>query len=373
MKDSIIILCGGGPAPGMNTVVCSVAKTFLAGGYRVIGLHGGYSGLFSQNPRTEDLDFFKADAYFNRGGSYLQMSRFKPTDKDFEENFNLSLFTENNIKLLVTVGGDDTASTANRIAKFLENKKYPIANIHVPKTIDNDLPLPNNAPTFGFNSAKDEGAHIARTVYEDARTSGNWLLISAMGRSAGHLALGIGEATHAPMTIIPEMFNKTNITIDKIVKLTLSAIIKRNILGIGYGTVVVAEGVFHDLADEDIKADVLFNQYRLQRDLEFYTVVIDDDGTCIVHPDGKNVPIKDKAVLKAMEQRKSGVFHMDVAGERSFIYYAPIAEIDWSVAVVVPANDAKQPVRYMCIALLVLVLVGSLVVWFVLGRYAKKS
>ena len=77
MKDSIIILCGGGPAPGMNTVVCSVAKTFLTNGFRVIGLHGGYSGLFSKNPRTEDIDFFKADAYFNRGGSYLQMSRFK--------------------------------------------------------------------------------------------------------------------------------------------------------------------------------------------------------------------------------------------------------------------------------------------------------
>ena len=177
MKDSIIILCGGGPAPGMNTVVFSVAKTFLSNGYRVIGLHGGSSGLFSKNPRTEDIDFFKADAYFNRGGSYLQMSRFKPTDNDFQENFNLSLFQENNIKLLITVGGDDTASTANRIAKFLEAKNYPIRNIHVPKTIDNDLPLPNNAPTFGFNSAKDEGAHLARTVYEDARTSGNWLII----------------------------------------------------------------------------------------------------------------------------------------------------------------------------------------------------
>ena len=254
MKDSVIILCGGGPAPGMNTVVCSVAKTFLSNGYRVIGLHGGYSGLFSKNARTEDLDFFKADAYFNRGGSYLQMSRFKPTDEDFEKNFNLDLFKDNNIKLLVTVGGDDTASTANRIAKFLEKKQYPIHNIHVPKTIDNDLPLPDNAPTFGFNSAKDEGAHIARTVYEDARTSGNWLLISAMGRSAGHLALGIGEATHCPMTIIPEMFNKTDITIDKIIKLTLSAIIKRKMLGIDYGTVVVAEGVFHDLSAEDIKA-----------------------------------------------------------------------------------------------------------------------
>ena len=236
MKDSIIILCGGGPAPGMNTVVCSVAKTFLSNGYRVIGLHGGYSGLFNQNPRTEEIDFFKADAYFNRGGSYLQMSRFKPTDEDFEKNFNLGLFKDNNIKLLVTVGGDDTASTANRIAKFLEAKKYPIHNIHVPKTIDNDLPLPGNAPTFGFNSAKDEGAHLARTVYEDA-----------------HLALGIGEATHCPMTIIPEMFNKTGISLDKIVRLAISAIIKRKILGIPYGTVVVAEGVFHDLDPQEIK------------------------------------------------------------------------------------------------------------------------
>lgn len=254
MKESIIILCGGGPAPGMNTVVFSVAKTFLAAGYRVIGLHGGYSGLFSKTARTEDIDFAKADRFFNRGGSYLEMSRFKPTTEDFDDNFNLALFQDNNIKLLVTVGGDDTASTANRIAKFLEAKKYPIANIHVPKTIDNDLPLPENTPTFGFNSAKNEGAHIAATVYEDARTSGNWLLISAMGRSAGHLALGIGEATHCPMTIIPEMFNKTGIGIDKIIKLTVSSIVKRKILGINYGTVVVAEGVFHDLAPEEIKA-----------------------------------------------------------------------------------------------------------------------
>ena len=116
MKDAVIILCGGGPAPGMNSVSMSVAKTFLSKGYRVIGLHGGYSGLFSKNARTEDLDFFIADRFWNRGGSYLEMSRFKPTDKDFEENFNLDLFMDNNIKLLVTVGGGDTAATANRIS-----------------------------------------------------------------------------------------------------------------------------------------------------------------------------------------------------------------------------------------------------------------
>ena len=149
MKEAIAILTGGGPAPGMNTVVGSVAKTFLRKGYRVIGLHEGYTGLFNPSPRMVDIDYLMADGIFNQGGSFLQMSRFKPKDSDFENNFNLKFFTDNNVKLLVTVGGDDTASTANRIAKFLEAKKYPIANIHVPKTIDNDLPLPKGTPTFG--------------------------------------------------------------------------------------------------------------------------------------------------------------------------------------------------------------------------------
>lgn len=251
MKDSIIILTGGGPAPGINAVVGSITKTFIEKGYRVIGLHEGYLGLFKKNPRYEEMDFRKADAYFIKGGSYLQMSRFKPTDEDFKNNFNLDLFMSNNIKLLVTIGGDDTASTANRVAKFLQEKNYPIRNIHVPKTIDNDLPLPFDAPTFGFNSAKDEGARIARTIYEDARTSGNWFVVSAMGRSAGHLALGIGAACHYPMIIIPEMFNKTHITVEKIIAICISSIIKRKIMGIDHGVIMISEGVFHEL---DIKA-----------------------------------------------------------------------------------------------------------------------
>ena len=253
MKEAIAILTGGGPAPGMNTVVGSVAKTFLRKGYRVIGLHEGYTGLFNPSPRTVDIDYPMADGIFNQGGSFLQMSRFKPTDADFENNFNLKFFTDNNVKLLVTVGGDDTASTANRIAKFLEAKKYPIANIHVPKTIDNDLPLPKGTPTFGYESAKDKGAVIARAVYVDARTSGNWFVLAAMGRSAGHLAFGIGEACHYPMIVIPEMFNKTEITVEKIVNLVISSIIKRKIMGMDYGAAVISEGVFHALSDEEIR------------------------------------------------------------------------------------------------------------------------
>ena len=254
MNEAIAILTGGGPAPGMNTVVGSVAKTFLRKGYRVIGLHEGYTGLFNPSPRMVDIDYPMADGIFNQGGSFLQMSRFKPKDSDFENNFNLKFFTDNNIKLLVTVGGDDTASTANRIAKFLEAKKYPIANIHVPKTIDNDLPLPKGTPTFGYESAKDKGAVIARAVYVDARTSGNWFVLAAMGRSAGHLAFGIGEACHYPMIVIPEMFNKTPITIDKIIRLMVSSIVKRRIVSMDYGAAVISEGVFHELSEAELSS-----------------------------------------------------------------------------------------------------------------------
>ena len=253
MKESIAILTGGGPAPGMNTVVGSVAKVFLKNGYRVIGLHGGYGGLFNPNPNTVDIDFVYADNMFGLGGSKVIMSRFKPSDKNFAEDFNLKFFTDNNIKLLVTVGGDDTASTANRVAKFLAEKNYPIANIHVPKTIDNDLPLPESTPTFGYHTAKAQGTMTASIIYEDARTSENWFIVAAMGRSAGHLAFGIGAACHYPMIVIPEMFHKTEITIDKICKLMVSSIVKRKIMGVKYGVAMISEGVFHSLSDDEVK------------------------------------------------------------------------------------------------------------------------
>ncbi len=249
-NNSILILAGGGPAPGINTVISSVSKIFLRDGYRVIGLHDGYKNLFVENPSTIDIDFELADGILGRGGSVLRMSRYKPSDLEFKTDF----FVKNNVKLLVTIGGDDTASTANRIAKYLVEKKFPIQNIHVPKTIDNDLPLPDGMPTFGYQSAKEEGVRIGRTIYEDARSSGNWFVISAMGREAGHLAFGIGTACHFPMIVIPEMFNKTKLTLDKITKLMISSIIKRKILGVNYGVAIVSEGVFHFMNDEDVES-----------------------------------------------------------------------------------------------------------------------
>lgn len=244
---SVVILCAGGPAPGINCVISSVTKIFTAKGYKVIGLNGGYKSLVSEKPDFVELDFAIADRIFNKGGSILTMSRYKPKDAEFRIDF----FVKNNVRLLVTIGGDDTASTANRLSKFLRANKIDVSNIHVPKTIDNDLPLPYLQPTFGFTTAKEEGVRICNTIYEDARTSGNWFVVSAMGREAGHLAYNVGAACHYPMIIIPEMFNKTAISVEKIVRLAVSSIIKRQMMGIPYGAVIISEGVFHFLDESE--------------------------------------------------------------------------------------------------------------------------
>ena len=249
MQKSIAILCAGGPAPGINTVISTIAKVFLKDGYRIIGIHDGYKNLFNGKAETVDINFHYADRIFPRGGSTLRMSRYKPKDDEFSADF----FLDNNVKLLVTIGGDDTASTSNRLAKYLAKKKVEIQNIHVPKTIDNDIPLPDGMPTFGFNSAKDAGVAIGNTIYEDSRTSGNWFVIASMGRSAGHLAFEIGASCHFPVIIIPEMFNKARITLSKVIDLIVSSMVKRLIEGIGYGVAIVSEGIFHVLDDEDIK------------------------------------------------------------------------------------------------------------------------
>ncbi|MBI5218070.1 MAG: 6-phosphofructokinase [Bacteroidia bacterium] len=248
-KKTVVILCAGGPAPGINTVIATVSKRFLSDGYRVIGLNYGYKTMFSGKPDFIEIDYDLADRIFDKGGSYLKMSRHKPKT----EEYNASLFEKENVALLVTIGGDDTASSANRISHFLATKNIKIQNIHVPKTIDNDLPLPDNIPTFGYHTAKNEGVRIGKTILEDARTSDGWFILSAMGREAGHLALGIGLACHYPMIVIPEMFYNVECTFDRIIKMIISSMVKRELMGLKYGVAVISEGVFHYMSHDEIK------------------------------------------------------------------------------------------------------------------------
>src|SRR6266702_6454638 len=112
----------------------------------------------------------------------------------------------------MTIDGDDTAFSASHVYR---KGAGAIRVAHVPKTIDNDLPLPGSTPTFGFETARHHGVYLLRNLTEDARTTSRWYLIISMGRTAGHLALGIAKAAAATLAIIPEEFRGKPVSIDE--------------------------------------------------------------------------------------------------------------------------------------------------------------
>jgi 6-phosphofructokinase 1 len=124
--------------------------------------------------------------------------------------------------------------------------------VHVPKTIDNDLDLPPHIDTFGFQTARHVGVEIVKNLMVDAETTSRWYFCIAMGRKTGHLALGIGKATGATLTLIPEEFGVEHIRFQTIVDTLVGAIIKRLSSGRRDGVAVVAEGVVLGLDPEDL-------------------------------------------------------------------------------------------------------------------------
>jgi 6-phosphofructokinase 1 len=112
----------------------------------------------------------------------------------------------------------------------------------VPKTIDNDLDLPPHIDTFGFQTARHVGVELVKNIMVEAKTSSHWFFVNSMGRKAGHLALGIGKAAGATLTLIPEEFGE-RIPFQAIVDTLVGAIIKRRRAGRRDGVAVIAEGV----------------------------------------------------------------------------------------------------------------------------------
>src|SRR2546429_5087817 len=124
--------------------------------------------------------------------------------------------------------------------------------VHVPKTIDNDLDLPPHVDTFGFQTARHYGVEIVKNLMVDARTTSRWYLVITMGRGAGHLAVGIGKAAGATLTLIPEEFLGRRIRLKAVVDTLVCAIIKRLSYGRLDGVAVVAEGLTLGIDPEEL-------------------------------------------------------------------------------------------------------------------------
>ena len=255
----LAIVVGGGPAPGINAVISSAAIEAINEGFEVFGIQDGFKWLIREDAsKIRPIAIEDVSRIHLKGGSVLGTARDNPTKTEQGIKSVISTLRSVGITHLVTIGGDDTALSSSYVA---EKSNGAIKTVHVPKTIDNDLPLPNHIPTFGFQTARHVGVELVRNLMEDARSTKRWYVVVAMGRQAGHLALGIGKASGATVTLIREEFEQETVPFAHICDIVEGAVIKRRAMGKNYGVAILAEGVIeklnpNELADlEDVERD----------------------------------------------------------------------------------------------------------------------
>lgn len=248
---TLAIVVGGGPAPGINGVIRAVTIEAINNGLEVIGILEGFKWLAEGDsthilPLTIDI----VSRIHLQGGSILGTSRVAPARDEKMMQNTIDALRKLKVDYLVSIGGDDTAFSASQVDK-LTGREIEIA--HVPKTIDNDLPLPAEIPTFGYQTARQVGVDIVCNLMEDAKTTGRWYFVIAMGRSAGHLALGIGKAAGASLTIIPEEFRRKKVALADLTKTLEGGIIKHMAQGRNYGVAIIAEGAAESVLESDFE------------------------------------------------------------------------------------------------------------------------
>jgi 6-phosphofructokinase 1 len=250
-KANVGILVGGGPAPGINGVINALTLEARNRGHRVLGIYNGFQWLMQGDvSHTVELDHDNVSRIHFRGGSILNTSRANPTKRADDLKQVIETLDRLGIGYLATIGGDDTMFAASQVAKQGGGR---IRVCHVPKTIDNDLPLPREIPTFGFETARQIGSEVVESLMEDSRTTGRWYFVVVMGRSAGHLALGIGKSTGATLTIIPEEFG-ADIHLGSVCDILEGAILKRQALwNRTDGVAVIAEGVLERVPPQELQ------------------------------------------------------------------------------------------------------------------------
>ena len=243
------ILVGGGPAPGINSAISSITIEARNAGLSVVGIYDGFEHLVKGRiDVSRELGIEDVSRIHYQGGSYLRTSRENPQTSPERMAAVIDSLQRLNLSYLVSIGGEDTASTAAAVARTASGS---IRVAHVPKTIDNDLPLPAGMPTFGYETARHTGTQLVLTIMEDSRTTNRWFLVVVMGRKAGHLALGMGKAAGATLTVIPEEFPQERISLDEVSRVIEGSIIKRRLTSQAYGVAIVAEGVAEKIDPEE--------------------------------------------------------------------------------------------------------------------------
>lgn len=250
MREKVGILVGGGPAPGINSVIAAATIRSVIAGWDVIGILDGFQWIMDgDTEHVMPLDIERVSRLHFHGGSELGTSRANPTRSEELLDIALASLEKMEIGQLITIGGDDTAISAMRLADRSHGR---LRVVHVPKTIDNDLDLPAPVDTFGYQTARSVGVQIVENLMVDARTTGRWYFLIAMGRNTGHLALGIGKAAGATVTLIPEEFGPDPTPLAEIADTLVGSIITGLARGRRDGVAIIAEGVVYGIDPDDL-------------------------------------------------------------------------------------------------------------------------
>jgi 6-phosphofructokinase 1 len=251
-RKSFGIVVSGGPAPGINSVISSSVIEAVNRGYQIKGLVNGFRDITVGEPNSViPLTTEIASTIYNKGGSIIGTSRFNPfKDTQHQEAF-LAALAQHDIDKLIVIGGEGSAFLSLNLAR----KCPDLAVVHVPKTIDNDLILPNKYPSFGFETALHAGTKIVEVLREDAKTCKRWYITTTMGRKAGFLALGIGLSAGGTSTLIPEEFAGYRPTPHDVASIIFSTMRKRIAMKKNYGVIVLAEGILDCIQPDE--SDVL--------------------------------------------------------------------------------------------------------------------
>jgi 6-phosphofructokinase len=248
--SKLAITCAGGPAPGLNSVIGAATIRACLSNVDVLGIQDGFQWVMhGDTSHVVPLTIADTSRIHFRGGSHIGISRANPTKKPEHLRHVLESFRRLGVGMLITVGGDDTAYTAYKLAQAAGGA---LRVAHVPKTIDNDLDLPHDVWTFGYQTARHVGVDIVHNLMVDAKTTGRWYFVVAMGRKAGHLALGIGKAAGATLTLISEEFGGRTVRLKTIIDTLSATMIKRLAAGRSDGVIVLAEGLAEIVPAEDL-------------------------------------------------------------------------------------------------------------------------
>jgi 6-phosphofructokinase len=191
-KRRVGILTGGGDAPGLNGIIEASSRALIQAGYEVIGILDGYEGIFQNKYRNLTLDVVHG-AHLDAGTMLGTSNKTWIAGRADEFNAN---YTKLGIEGLIIAGGDGTFAGLSELGSKI------VPAIGVPKTIDNDLA--GTDMTFGYDTACSVIAEAADALRTTANAHKRILIIEAMGRTAGWLALGGGLAGYADVILIPE-------------------------------------------------------------------------------------------------------------------------------------------------------------------------